>query len=82
MTRVPITMPTLGSGIDEGKIVKWVKQLRDTVERGDVVLEVESEKALIEVEALDSGTLVEILHGKGAKIAVGETIGYLDSPGE
>jgi len=80
--RVPINMPTLGSDIHEGKIVKWVKQLGDTVERGDIVLEVESEKALLEVEALDSGTLIEIVHDRDVEIAVGETVGYLDQPEE
>ena len=76
--RIPIEMAKLGYDMETGKIAGWTKAVGDTVSRGDVIAEIETEKATVEMEALASGTLVEIVHGAGDEVPVGEVIGYLD----
>jgi pyruvate/2-oxoglutarate dehydrogenase complex dihydrolipoamide acyltransferase (E2) component len=76
--RIPIVVPVVGHGIDTVTIVKWCKGIGDQVARGDTLLEVESEKAVIEVPALDSGVLIGITNGDEALVGVGDTIGYLE----
>ncbi len=79
MARIAVEMPNLGHDIEEGKITEWVKQIGDTVGRGDVIAEVETEKVTMEVEAFDSGILVEIVHDVESEVETGEVIAYLES---
>ncbi|MGH2385477.1 MAG: biotin/lipoyl-containing protein [Candidatus Limnocylindria bacterium] len=79
--RIPIVMPNLGFDQESARIEGWLKQIGDPVVRGDAVAEVETEKTIAELEALDGGTLVEIVRDAGAVAAVGEVIGYLDDDG-
>jgi len=76
--RINIEMPNLGHDIESGKIVAWVKQVGDRVERGDVIAEVETEKIVMEVEAFDAGELVEIVKAVDSEAASGEVIAYLE----
>ena len=78
MARIPIEMPALGYDMEQARVSGWLKQVGDEVSRGDVIAEIETEKATVEVEALASGTLAEIVHESGADVPVGEPIGYLD----
>jgi pyruvate/2-oxoglutarate dehydrogenase complex dihydrolipoamide acyltransferase (E2) component len=78
--RVEIAMPTLGYDMETGKISAWLVTVGDTVERGQSIAEIETDKATIEMESLQSGTLVEIVHEPGAEVAVGHAIGYLEVP--
>ena len=78
MARIPIEMPALGYDMEQARLLGWLKKVGDEVARGDVVAEIETEKSTIEVEALASGTLVEILHDSGAEVPVGDTIGFLE----
>jgi pyruvate dehydrogenase E2 component (dihydrolipoamide acetyltransferase) len=64
--------------MEEGKVGGWLKKVGDTIERGDVIAEIETDKSTVEMEATASGTLVEIVHDAGAEVAVGEPIAYLD----
>lgn len=77
--RIAVEMPNLGHDIETGKIISWVKQIGETVQRGDVIAEVETEKVTVEVEAFDSGVLVEIVQGAESEVAIGEVIAYLES---
>ena len=77
MARIPIEMPKLGYDMETGKIGTWLKRVGDVVARGDVIAEVETDKTTVEMEATASGTLVEIVHGDGAEVPVGEPIAYL-----
>lgn len=79
MTRIAIEMPNLGHDIETGKILNWVKKIGETVERGDVIAEVETEKVTMEVEAFDSGVLVEIVQDVESEVATGEVIAYLEN---
>jgi len=76
--RIAVEMPNLGHDIETGKIVAWVKKIGDSVVRGDVIAEVETEKVTMEVEVFDSGVLVEIVQGVDADVATGELIAYLE----
>lgn len=78
----PVRMPPLGATSDELRIVRWLRDVGSTVERGDVLFEVETDKATLEVEAAVSGTLLAVLHGPGETVAVGEVLAFVGSPGE
>jgi pyruvate dehydrogenase E2 component (dihydrolipoamide acetyltransferase) len=77
--RIAIEMPNLGHDIETGKIIKWVKQVGDDIQRGDVIAEVETEKVTLEVEAFDAGKLTEIVQGVDSEAATGDVIAYLES---
>ena len=77
-----IEMPKLSDTMTEGTLVKWNKQVGDTIEIGDVIAEVETDKATMEMEAFDEGTLSDILVQAGEKAAVGATLGVLLEDGE
>ncbi len=77
--RIKVEMPNLGHDIESGKIISWVKKIGETVERGDVIAEVETEKVTLEVEAFDAGILVEIVHDVDSEPATGDVIAYLES---
>jgi pyruvate dehydrogenase E2 component (dihydrolipoamide acetyltransferase) len=76
--RIPIELASVGFDQETALIADWTKRVGDQVERGDVIAEIETEKATVGLEALDEGTLIEIVHGAGAEVAVGTVIGYLD----
>ena len=78
MARIAIAMANLGYDMESGRIASWTRQVGDVVHRGDVIAEVETAKATVDMEAVNAGTLVEIVHDAGAEVKVGETIGYLD----
>jgi pyruvate dehydrogenase E2 component (dihydrolipoamide acetyltransferase) len=73
-----VTMPTLGYDMEEGKIVSWLKQVGDHVERGEPIAEIETDKTTVEMESIASGTLVEIVQAEGSTVAVGEVIARLE----
>jgi pyruvate dehydrogenase E2 component (dihydrolipoamide acetyltransferase) len=75
--RTEVKMPNLG-GEDTNKMVAWLKQVGDTVERGEAIAEVETDKATVEMEALTSGTLVEIVAQIGDDVPVGDVIAYIE----
>ena len=77
--RIPIAMQQLGPDVESGEIVVWLKEIGESVVKGDPLVEVETEKAVLEMEALDSGVLVEIISGVGTEILVGAVIGYLQA---
>lgn len=79
LMRVDVTMPNLGYDMEEGKISSWLKAAGDRVERGEPIAEIETDKTTVEMEALQSGTLVEIVQAEGSTVAVGEVIAYLES---
>jgi len=72
-----ITMPQLSDTMAEGTVVKWHKKEGDKVRSGEKVADVETDKAVMEMEAFDSGTLAAIVVGEGQKVAVGAVLGVL-----
>jgi pyruvate dehydrogenase E2 component (dihydrolipoamide acetyltransferase) len=71
-------MPSLGYDMESGKLTSWLKQVGDSVDRGEAIAEIETDKSTVEMEATASGTLAEIVHDAGAEVAVGEPIAWLD----
>ena len=75
--RKPIKMPTLSDTMETGRLHQWLKQPGDRVKKGEVIAEVESDKAVMEVEAFSEGYLAEPLAAPESDIPVGTVIGYL-----
>src|SRR5690348_8743399 len=71
---VEITMPQLSDTMTEGTVVKWRKKEGDKVKEGEIVAEIETDKAVMESESFASGTLAAILVEEGQKAAVGAII--------
>jgi pyruvate dehydrogenase E2 component (dihydrolipoamide acetyltransferase) len=79
--REPITLPTLSDTMETGRLVQWLKQPGDPVKKGDVLAEVETDKAIMDLEAFHTGYLAGPLAQVDADIPVGTVIGYIsDSP--
>lgn len=77
-----VVMPKLSDTMEEGRIIKWLKQVGDHVKEGEPLLEVETDKADIEVEAFDTGSLLEILVDEGETVKVGEKIAVIGAEEE
>ena len=73
----PITMPQQSDTMTEGTVVKWLKKEGEKVKSGEVIAEIETDKAVMEMEAFDSGTLAAIVTKEGEKAPVGAAIAYL-----
>ncbi|MEJ2381889.1 MAG: dihydrolipoamide acetyltransferase family protein [Gammaproteobacteria bacterium] len=79
--RETITLPTLSDTMKTGRLVQWLKQVGDPVKKGDVLAEVETDKAIMDVEAFQKGYLSGPLAQTDADIPVGTVIGYIsDTP--
>ena len=77
-----ILMPALSPTMTEGKLARWLKKEGDAIKAGDVIAEIETDKATMEVEAVDEGTLTSILVPEGAEaVAVNTPIAELDGGG-
>lgn len=74
-----VTMPQLGMTQDTGIIVSWAKALGDAVKAGDVLMEVETDKATMEVEALNDGFLIEIRSPAGSDVPVGDVVAVISA---
>lgn len=77
-----IKMPQLSDTMSSGKILVWKKQEGDTVNRGDILAEVETDKANLEIESFHQGTLLKICAPAGEAAKVGEIIAIVGQPGE
>ncbi len=74
-------MPNLGYDMEAGTIAAWSKSPGDRVERGEVIAQIETDKTTVEMEALTSGTLTEIVHQAGDEVAIGAVIAYVETDG-
>lgn len=77
-----VIMPKAGMSMTEGKIIKWLKSEGDKVEKGDALLEIETDKTNMEVEAEYSGVLLKILKHEGQMAPVTEVIAMIGTAGE
>jgi len=78
-----ILMPALSPTMTEGKLSRWLKHVGDDVRAGDVIAEIETDKATMEVEAVDEGKLAQILVDEGTEgVAVNTPIAVLSMNGE
>src|SRR5216684_2416573 len=80
---IDILMPALSPTMEEGTLAKWHVKLGDKVKSGDVIAEIETNKATMEVEAVDEGTVQELLVPEGAEgVKVNAPIARLSGDGE
>ena len=78
---IPIFMPSLSPTMTEGNLVKWSKDLGDQIKPGDIIAEVETDKATMEIESIDEGKLEKIMHKDGTEgISVNSLIAVLSLP--
>ncbi len=80
---VDILMPALSPTMEQGKLAKWLKAEGDTIKSGDIIAEIETDKATMEVEAVDEGVLAKILVAAGTEnVAVNTPIAVIAGEGE
>jgi pyruvate dehydrogenase E2 component (dihydrolipoamide acetyltransferase) len=79
---VSVVMPALEMAQETGKLVSWLKKEGEPVRKGDMLLEVETDKAVVEIEAQADGVLGGVTAKVGDVVPVGQTIGWLLKPGE
>jgi pyruvate dehydrogenase E2 component (dihydrolipoamide acetyltransferase) len=77
-----ITMPKLGFDMAEGTLIRWVKKEGEEIQKGDVLAEIETDKATVEVESSASGTVRKLLVDEGTAVPVGDPIAMVGSPDE
>jgi len=78
----PISMPKLGQSEEVATIVRWLKKEGEAVAKGDILFEIETDKALLEVESFFEGTLLKIVAAEGQTIPIQSTVGYIGDPGD
>jgi pyruvate dehydrogenase E2 component (dihydrolipoyllysine-residue acetyltransferase) len=82
MAVTKVVMPKLSEAMETGKIIKWLKKEGDRVEGGDILAEVETDKADVEMEAFGAGVLRKILVPAGGQVPVGSLIAVVAEPGD
>lgn len=75
-----VVMPQMGADMKEGTILRWLKNEGDPVERGEVIAEIETDKANIEIEAFESGVFRKVIVGEGETVDVGTVIAIIADP--
>ena len=80
---IELKMPALSPTMEQGTLAKWLKQEGDRIEPGDIIAEIETDKATMEFEAIDEGVLTKILIAAGTEdVAVGAVIALIEGEGE
>src|SRR5918995_1188744 len=77
-----LRVPTLGMDMEEATIVRWLVEEGAEVEKGDPVLEIDTDKTSFEIEAPAGGVIRGLRGGEGETLAVGTTLAYVTAPGE
>ncbi len=77
-----ISMPKLGFDMAEGLLVRWVKQVGETINKGDVLAEIETDKATVEVESSASGVVLQLIVDQGTMVPVNAPIAVVGEAGE
>jgi len=77
-----ITMPRLSDSMEVGKIIQWKVKPGDPVREGQVIADIESDKAVMELECFHDGRMAQIIRGDGDEVPVGEVIARIAAPGE
>lgn len=82
MVTTQVILPALGMSQDTGKIITWLKTSGEQVTKGESLVEIETDKATVEIEAPADGVLDQIIAGPGEEIPVGQVIATILAPGE
>src|ERR1700684_918324 len=79
---ISVVMPALEMAQETGKLISWLKKEGDPVAKGEPLLEVETDKAVMEIESPGDGVLAGVKVQPGAEVPVGQTIAWIVRPGE
>ena len=79
---IEFLMPNLGADMEDGTLVEWRKKKGDTVKRGDIIADVETQKGLIEIEVFEDGVIDQLLIEEGTKIPVGTPMALISTTTE
>src|SRR6266702_3021488 len=82
MSVTKVVMPKLSEAMETGKLIKWIKKEGDRVNGGDILAEVETDKADVEMEAFGSGVLRKVLVKEGDVVPVGSLIAVIAEPAD
>src|SRR5712691_5571017 len=74
-----VTMPRLSDTMEEGTIASWLKKPGEKVDRGEVIAQIETDKATMDLTAFEAGTLQEILAPEGSTVAIGQPVARIGS---
>jgi len=77
-----VIMPKMGDGMEEGTLLRWLKQVGDTIEIGDPIAEIETDKVSIEIESTESGVLSKTLVNEGQAVPIGTSIAVVGAESE
>ena len=77
-----VLLPKLGQTVEEATIVRWHKKEGDRVAKGDVLFELETDKAVLEAESFHEGTLLKVLVGADETVPVSSVVAYIGAPGD
>jgi pyruvate dehydrogenase E2 component (dihydrolipoamide acetyltransferase) len=77
-----VIMPKAGMAMEDGLIVRWLKKAGDAVERGEIIVEIETDKSAMEIESEAEGVLLAVLHAEGERVPVTEAIAWIGAAGE
>jgi pyruvate dehydrogenase E2 component (dihydrolipoamide acetyltransferase) len=77
-----VLMPRMGYDMDEGTLLRWLKQVGDSVERGEPIAEIETDKTNLEIESYESGVIHQLLIEEGQTVPVGQAIALVGAAGE
>ncbi|MCX7704745.1 MAG: 2-oxo acid dehydrogenase subunit E2 [bacterium] len=75
---IPIKIPDIGTTVEEVTIVRWRKKIGDFIKKGEIIAEIETDKAVVELESIAEGKIVDILYKEGETIKQGSVIAYVD----
>jgi pyruvate dehydrogenase E2 component (dihydrolipoamide acetyltransferase) len=79
VARVALEIPKVGLVMEQARLVRWLKQVGDTVTQGEPILELETEKSLVEIEATETGRLIEQLLAVDAEVHIGDQAAWLET---
>ena len=79
MTRVALEIPKVGLVMESARLIRWLKNVGDVVEQGEPLLELETEKSVVEIESTESGRLVEVLLQADQEAQVGDRIAWIEN---
>ncbi|HMV20986.1 MAG TPA: dihydrolipoamide succinyltransferase, partial [Rhodocyclaceae bacterium] len=79
MSIIEVKVPQLSESVAEGTLASWKKKIGEAVARDEIVIDIETDKVVLEVPAPDAGVLVEIVKGDGETVTSGEIIAKIDT---
>src|SRR5829696_5909172 len=82
MAVTKVVMPKLSEAMETGKLIKWIKKEGDRITSGDILAEVETDKADVEMEAFGGGVLRKVIVKEGESVPVGALIAVIAEPGD